>query len=505
MLAAAAGTFTLAAPTHAADVAKPNIVLVFADQLRSMTLGCYGEKQIPTPNLDRLAAEGLRFNHSISIYPICSPFRAMLMTGLYPMRNGMVCNDHPLRPGVPSLAMACREAGYFTGYIGKWHIDGHGRTNYIPPERRLGFQDFRALECTHNYFDSEYYDNDSDTPKHWDGYDAEAQTRAAENFVRDHAKKGPFLLCLAWGPPHDAYIAPKKYLDRLKPADIVFRTNVAEHAIADELRDHPRFNLPKQFERIRQRCRAWLDSDADLRQGTVGYLAATMALDDYLGELVKTLRDAGVLDNTIIVFTADHGDCLGSHRFFGKDTPFEESVSTPLIIRFPPKLPAGHTTDALFTPVDIMPTVLALAGVKSPKGDGLDLSQTLMEGGKGPRDAVLMMGMTHFCNASMINSMDVWRGVRTARYTYARYEDGTPWLLYDNVADPFQMKNLALDPNYASTRKNLDQTLNHLLTEAGDPFNTKALYDQILRENPAHAMVKAFRAANPALPWAADH
>lgn len=113
--------------------------------------------------------------------------------------------------------------------------------------------------------------------------------------------------------------------------------------------------------------------------------------------------------------------------------------------------------------------------------------------------------MTHFCNASMINGMDVWRGVRTPRYTYARYEDGTPWLLYDNVADPFQMKNLAKDAAYASTRQELDQTLKRLLTDAGDPFDTKALYDQIARENPARTMLKEYRAVNPNLPWAASH
>jgi arylsulfatase A-like enzyme len=507
---AAASALAFAFPIRAADVSmpadaipKPNIVLVLADQLRSMALGCYGGKNIKTPHMDRLAAEGLRFTHSVSTYPICSPFRAMLMTGLYPMHNGMVCNDHLLRPGVPSLASACRAAGYDTAYIGKWHIDGHGRTNYIPPERRLGFQHFMALECTHDYFKSQYYADDSPKPKYWIGFDAEAQTRAAEDYVRQHAKTGPFLLCLAWGPPHGPYIAPKSYMQRINPADIVFRTNVAEHAVADTLREHPRVNLPQEYESIRLRGREWLDSDVALREATVGYLAATMALDDYLGQLVTTLAEAGILDRTIIAFTADHGDCLGSHRFYEKDSPFAESISIPLLVRFPPRLGAGRSTDALFSPVDIMPTVLGLAGVKCPKVDGLDMSRVLADGGKGPRQAVLLMGMTHFCNASLMNGMDVWRGVETLRFTYARYEDGTPWLLYDNVADPFQMKNLAEDPIYASTRKTLDKTLDRLLVEAGDPFDTKALYDRILRATPNHAMLKKFCEANPALPWGA--
>jgi len=491
------------APPPAA-AAKPNIVLIFADQLRSMELGCYGGKQIPTPNMDRLAAQGVRLTHAISTYPICSPFRAMLMTGLYPMRNGMVCNDHLLRPGVPSLALACRSAGYQTAYIGKWHLDGGSRTDYIPPERRLGFQHFLALECTHNYFKSKYFADDSDQPRYWEGYDAEAQTHAAQDYVREHAKKEPFLLCLAWGPPHDAYVAPKKYLDRLKPADIVFRTNVAERALADALREHPRVNLPPEYAESRQRHREWLDNEDTLRRATVGYLAATMALDDYLGELLKTLTEAGILDNTIIVFTSDHGDCLGSHRFYGKDTPFEEAISIPMLIRYPAKIPPGSKAETLFSPVDIMPTVLGLAGIDCPKVDGLDLSRTIAGRAKDPREAVLLMGMTHFCNASVINGMDVWRGVRTPRHTYVRYEDGTPWLLYDNVADPFQMRNLADDPASAGLRQTLNQQLARLLAEAGDPFDSKALYDRILQEKPGRSMVKEFRQANPSLPWSAS-
>jgi len=152
---------------NSAGAKKPNIVFVFADQLRSFDLSCYGADHIQTPNMDRLAADGVRFTHAFSTYPICSPFRAMMMTGLYPMRNGMVCNDHYLRAGVPSFAHVCKKAGYHTGYIGKWHIDGYSRTDYIPPERRLGFEHWMALECTHDYFHSKYFTGNSDQARYW--------------------------------------------------------------------------------------------------------------------------------------------------------------------------------------------------------------------------------------------------------------------------------------------------------------------------------------------------
>ena len=119
--------------------------------------------------------------NAISTYPICSPFRAMMLTGLYPMRNGMTNNDHPLRPNLTSFAEACNAAGYQSAFIGKWHMDGRGRKTYIPPERREGFQFFQAMEVTHDYFNSQYYDNDSDKPKYWEGYDADSQTKSCRH------------------------------------------------------------------------------------------------------------------------------------------------------------------------------------------------------------------------------------------------------------------------------------------------------------------------------------
>ena len=141
---------------------QPNILFVFADQLRSHELGCYGGMSIKTPNMDRLAQEGLQMTNAISTYPVCTPFRGMLMTGSYPMHTGIVCNDHPRRETLPSIAEACKAADYQTGYIGKWHLDGIGRTTFIPPERRMGFEFWQALECTHSYFESKYFENDSE-------------------------------------------------------------------------------------------------------------------------------------------------------------------------------------------------------------------------------------------------------------------------------------------------------------------------------------------------------
>lgn len=476
---------------------RPNIVFVFADQLRSQSVGCYGAAAPATPNIDRLAAEGVRFTHAISTYPICSPYRAMLMTGLYPMRNGMVANDLPLRPGVPSFAQALREAGYHTGYIGKWHIDGHGREAYIPPERRLGFQHWQVLECTHAYNKSKYYEGDSEQPKFWEGYDAVAQTRAAQDYIRGRSGRQPFALFLSWGPPHDPYTAPADYMKRYAPEKIALRENLSEHAVADEMLKHPRNRLPEKYAPLRKQLNDWVKNDQAIRQAHAGYYAATECLDDLVGDLCRTLEERGILDETIFVFTSDHGDQLGSHRIYGKDVPFEESISVPFIMRYPVKIPRKTVCDALLAPIDIMPTVLGLAGAPCPKVGGVDLSGAAAGGGDTGRDALLLMHMSPICNAWLANAMDAWRGVRTKQYTYARYDDGTPWLLYDNHADPLQMHNLVADPAHDGLRKSLDRRLEELLKEAGDPGNQRAVHDYALSVQPQYGILNDYRAVNP--------
>jgi arylsulfatase A-like enzyme len=201
-----------------------------------------------------------------------------------------------------------------------------------------------------------------------------------------------------------------------------------------------------------------------------GYYAATETLDDCLGNILDALEKAGQLDKSIIVFTSDHGDNLGSHRQKGKQLPFEESISVPLLIRYPEKIKFGTTTDALLAPVDIMPTLLSLADVKCPQVDGKDISAAAMGKGSDMQDAVLIMKSIPLSTNWRVNGNDAWRGVRTKRYTYARKSySKTSWMLFDNLKDPFQMNNLVDNPSYADLRKELDKKTDQLLVLAGDP------------------------------------
>ena len=476
---------------------KPNIVFVFADQLRSQELSCYGGVNIQTPNLDRLADEGLMMTNAFSTYPICSPFRGMLLTGLYPLHSGISNNDHPLNPNLPSFAKACKEQGYNTAYIGKWHIDGIGRTAFIPKERRLGYDHWQALECTHNYFKSLYYENEETEPKYWDGYDAEAQTKAAQNYIKTRNRDKPFFLTLSWGPPHDPYIAPKEYLDLVHPQKLVLRENVKEHQFVDELHGNPRFEIPDQYIKSHRKLRVNAQDENIIRKRYAGYLAATLALDQYMGNLMQTLEDEGILNNTIVVFTSDHGDHLGSHQFYGKNTPFFESVSIPFLVRYPNKINPKTVSDALITPIDMFPTIFGFANLKHEKIDGLDLSRTINENEPDTRDAILLMNLTHFNNTSLVNGLDTYRGVQTKQLTYARYGDKTPWLLFDNRKDPYQMNNLVANPEYGNLLDELNNKLEKLLDEAGDSENTKQIYDRIIHENPKRQLLLDLRNANP--------
>ncbi len=428
---------------------QPNVLLVFGDQWRAQATGYAGNVNVQTPNLDRLVGESVSFGHAVAGCPVCSPYRASLLTGQYPLTHGVFVNDVYLRPNPHSLAHAFAGQGYATAYIGKWHVGGHGRSNYIPPEQRQGFDYWKALECTHDYHHSAYYASDSDEKLTWEGYDAIAQTRDAQRYIAERCadagrREQPFLLVLSWGPPHAPYrTAPKAYQALYDPAEIVLRPNVPESP-----------------------------SQSSLMEDLAGYYAHCTALDACMGDLLQTLRACGIEEETIVVFTSDHGDMLGSHDRFKKQQPWDESIRVPFLLRYPALLGRdGRALDALIDAPDIMPTLLGLCGLPIPGSvEGLDYSG-YVQGGPDPSDgAALLMCPQPFGQWSAPrHGGREYRGLRTARYTYTRTLDG-PWLLYDSEQDPYQMENLVDRPAYADLVRELDTWLQRRLDALGDEF-----------------------------------
>lgn len=420
---------------------KPNVVFLLTDQWRLQALGYAGNSQVQTPNIDQLARQSVNFKHAISGYSVCCPWRASFLTGQYPLTHGVIVNDVPISSEPVGLGQAFKRAGYSTAFIGKWHVDGRGRSSYIPPERRLGFDYFKALECSHDYNNSAYYDGDDPTMRYWDGYDVFAQTEDARCFIEAQAQAGPFLLVVSWGPPHNPYeTAPTEYRDMYDARDINLRPNVP----AD----------------MAQEAREWL----------AGYYAHCSAIDQSVGELMATLDDLGLTEDTVLIFASDHGDMLGSQGRERKQKPWEESIRVPFLLRYPAKYGREpREVEPFLNARDIMPTLLGVCGLPIPATvEGRDFSPALL-GESVESEGALLACFHPFGEWHRAIGGREYRGLRSARYTYCRSLDG-PWLLYDNEADPYQLENLADRPTFADLLAELDTLLQRELDAIGDDF-----------------------------------
>ncbi len=347
----------------AKPIRRPNIVFVFADQWRAQAFGYRGDPNARTPAVDALAKESFEFVNAVSGLPVCSPYRASLMTGQYAVRHGLVVNDVELRPNGPTLGESFRKAGYETAYIGKWHIYGspggqaERRLGFVPEASRLGFDYWKGCECTHNYNRSLYYAGNDSNARYWDGYDAIAQTADACEFIRKRANTGdPYLLALSLGPPHDPYgTAPEEYQAHYRDREIKLRRNVpASHA-------------------------------AEAVKNLKGYYAHMMAVDACVGRLRAAVDGAGQAEDTVFVFTSDHGDMLQSQGLHHKQQPWDESLRVPFLVRYPRLL--GRKRRESVTPIDapdIMPTLLGLAGLPVPESvQGANFAALISGTGEG--------------------------------------------------------------------------------------------------------------------------
>lgn len=418
---------------------RPNIVFVFADQMRASSLGCLGIEKVETPNFNRLAEEGTLFSRAISNHPICCPARATLLTGMHSQNHGLVTNDQQLRTDLPTIAHHLNHLGYQCGYIGKWHVDCADRGIFIPPgPRRRGFDDLWAVNnCNHDYFNAYYYLNDNPEPVWIEGYEPEAQTDIAIDYIQKKTKEDdPFCLFLSWGPPHCPYQqVPQKYRNLYPPEDITLKANATETADKSVI---------------------------------AGYYAHITALDDCFGRILHTLDQCDITDNTIVVFTSDHGDMLYSHNHGWKMKPWAESVNIPFIVRWPNKIPADRRCDAPIGLVDVMPTLLGMVSDEVPVDiDGNDLS-TLFLGDESnmPRSQFIYNIIGY---KGWSDGYGEWRGVVTQSHTYVRLKD-KDWLLFHDTEDPDQLRNLIDDLDYTQIKKDLEIELQRWLQATNDPF-----------------------------------
>jgi len=449
---------------------RPSFLIILPDQLRAQALGCMGNPDLRTPHMDALAKEGILFRNTFANTPVCCPARAVILTGKYAHANGMVANDLRLRESEVTVAELLREQGYRTGFIGKWHLDGGARMpGYVPPgPRRQGFEFWAANECSHAHFNTQYF-RDDEIPVPVKKFEAEAWTDLAIEFLRGTDQR-PFFLVVSMGPPHDPYGAPEKFMKMYDPQTIAMRPN-------------------------------WVEgTPGGGRKEIAAYAAAVSAVDEQVGRLTAALGDLGLARDTLVLLTSDHGDMLGSQGRRLKRTPWEESIRVPGIVRYPRAAAPGRVVDALFSHVDVAPTMLALAGLPVPPTmQGSDLSALIRGGdGVGPESAYFQQFVPYRSD----NVQEGWRGVRTQRHMYARTET-EPWVLYDLQSDPYEQRNLAADPAAAGVRADLEEKLAAWMKRTGDAwsFNSRQPVDDLGRLY----RFGTFYTVDEYLKWAAAH
>ncbi|NQT39932.1 MAG: sulfatase [Planctomycetes bacterium] len=438
------------ASTAAAESARrPNLVFVFPDQMRGQAMGFLGQEPVVTPNLDRFAQQSLVLTQAVSNYPVCSPYRAMLMTGKYPHANGVLSNctsrtaafDNQLRQTDRCWSDVLADRGYSLGYIGKWHLDAPHKpyvesynnsekfawNEWCPPERRHGFDFWYAYGTFDRHLTPEYWSTDMKRhervkvqqwgPEHETDLAIKYITNAGGTYRKPDR---PFALVMSMNPPHTPYqLVPKKYL-------VPYADKTTEQLIT---RDNVNLQGDSRGAKI---ARAQIKN----------YFAMITGVDDQFGRILRALAEAGLDKDTIVVFTSDHGNCLGSHDHSTKNVHYEESLIVPFLIRWPGNI-APRRDDLLLSTPDIYPTLLDLMGLKAdiPATVGGVSHAQLFRTGNGPRPS---------------SAMYLWipperpelgrRGVRTDRYTLMieKTPDAPPrHTLHDNRDDPFQLQNLA--------------------------------------------------------------
>lgn len=460
-------------PAPASASKRPNLLYVFADQLRYGSVGYAGDGKAVTPNVDRFAAQGVNFHNAVATAPVCTAYRACLMTGKHTTSNGMVINELRMNPNQRCLGHVLTDAGYHTGYIGKWHLYAEELGNHFDPKNsfvprgphRLGFDgEWMAYNFHHINYGTYYHTESPEKIFYGPGvYEPEAQTDLAVDFMRRAAgREDPFALILSWGPPHDPWDpgnTPARFMDLFR--DVPFPN-------PPNYRDENDAPYADAWARLSREERLQLEN------WRRGYYAQTTSLDECFGRLMSALQQLGLAEDTIVVFTSDHGEMFGAHGRRAKNIFYEEACRIPFLMRWPGRIPAGSRSDACLATVDLLPTLCSLMGLEAPPGmEGMDLSH-LARGKPGPEPEAAFM---QICGATAAwEDGHEWRALRDKRHTYAKYRVDGKELLFDNRADPYQTKNLAGDRGHAATLDKFRAMMARRMEAINDNFDACTWY-----------------------------
>ncbi|MEC3908842.1 sulfatase [Tamlana sp. 2201CG12-4] len=490
---------------------KPNVLIIFPDQLRRYSAGFWSESKykskvigkpdpVVTPNIDRLAKNGIVFTQAISNYPLCSPYRGMLLSGMFPEQNGIWSNCHKnrddsLKDDVETITDLFYKAGYNTSYFGKCHFTNNKpvfdkKGNYVGATEAPGGHYINSYDtyvppgrARHNI--EYFYQSIKDI--HYNPHVYSNDPGAIEG-----KKDGELHLPKVFSPKNEAakiigYLQNKNgQRDSNKPFCMIWSLNPPHNPWTDESTDMGvlrNYYDTDKYPEVDETLVVRENADVEVAKYARHYFANVTSTDKYIGVVIDELEKMGALDNTIVIFSSDHGEMLGSHGLKGKNVIEMEALAIPFIVHWPKGIKAGGITDLLLSVPDVLPTTMGLAGLEENIPDskeGTNFADLLMNQSssniKKPDGVLLMLG----------NS----RGVLTSRYTLCLEENKRPWekkkgskldniFIYDNVNDPYQLRKISLE-NKPKVAKKLLVQLGKLLKRANDPWFQSRRYKEII-------------------------
>jgi len=448
-----------------------NVLWLFCDQLRYHNLSCNGDRNIETPNLDRLAREGANFTNAYTCCPVCSPARGAVMSGQFCNVNGVRYLGDLLAPQRRTVAHAFGEAGYRTSYVGKWHLastqnafsHNEGADYWVHPLLRGGFADWFGFELSNHFYLTRYCTGESLwPPKLLEGYQTDRLTDLSLEYLGGTALglDEPWFHVLSVEAPHHG--RDDRGVDMVKVGE----------------RQHTRHPAPPEYEEmfrpedLRLRGNVPEQCQAAARSQQAQYYAQIKNLDDNVGRVLNWLDHSGLSDSTLVCFFSDHGEMGGSHDRFQKGCTYDESVRIPMIMRLPGVIPAGTVVEAPISLVDLFPTCASLCGVPTPpEVQGLDYSRVVTAGDSPPpREAALIQWFGNPRYNAQGKPGPQYRAIRTADFTYAVGEADYQCALFDNRSDPLQLHNLFESREIPELRSKLHALLCREVLAAGEPM-----------------------------------
>lgn len=477
----------------AAAADRPNILFIFSDDHAYQAVSAYGSGLNETPNIDRLATEGVRFDRCYVTNSLCGPSRACILTGKYSHKNGFCTNRDVFDNRQTTFPKLLQTAGYQTAIIGKWHL-------ITEPK---GFDHWEVLPGQGRYYSPQFDTAEGRVTE--PGYVADVITGKALNWLQERDQDRPFMLMVQHKSPHREWSPSPKYVDKLADAKIpepktLFddygnRADAAKQAtmrIADDMRlkeDLKIYDPESDFGRVvtgrmtEEEKAAWLNAykkvndefaaaklegDALVRwkyqRYMKDYLNTIQSVDDSVGELLAYLEKSGLADNTVVIYASDNGFYLGEHGWFDKRFMYEQSLRTPLLVRWPNVAKAGSVDDRIVSNVDFAQTFLEMAGVEAP-ADMQGRSLVSLLKGENPEDWRKSFYYQYYEGPPAEHSVAEHYGVTDGRYKLIHYHKLNQWELFDLVNDPDEMQSVYGQPDYAGHRQRLTDELKRLRSE----------------------------------------